>query len=78
MFSLKMVLDKGVLEMKLNLESQGNIIKKVNVEMNPTEFMLFRHILNLGAIHTELHEMDGRLASEMYHEIEDYLKEVSK
>lgn len=64
--------------MKLNLESQGNIIKKVNVEMNPTEFMLFRHILNLAAIHTELHEMDGRLASEMYHEIEDYLKEVAK
>ena len=64
--------------MKINIDSEKNIIKKVYVEMNPTEFMLFRHILNLGAIHTELHEMDGRLASEMYHEIEDYLKEVAK
>lgn len=64
--------------MKLNLESGNNIIKKVDVELTPTEFMLFRHVLNLAAIHTELHEMDGRLASEMYHEIEDYLKEVAK
>ena len=61
--------------MKLNLESRNNIIKKVNVEMSPTEFMLFRHILNLACVHTELNEMDGRLASKMYNEIEDYLKE---
>lgn len=64
--------------MKLNLESQVNIIKKVNVEMNPTEFMLFRHILNLAAIHSELHEVDSRLANKMFKELEEQLKEVSK
>ena len=64
--------------MKLNIESENNLIKKVDVEMNPVEFMLFRHILNLGAIHTELHEVDGRLASKMFNEIEEYLREVAK
>lgn len=64
--------------MKLNIDSQNNIIKKVNLEMSPTEFMLFRHILNLGAIHKELHEVDGRLANKMFNDIEDYLKEVAK
>lgn len=64
--------------MKLNIEAEKNTIKKVDIEMNPVEFMLLRHMLNLGAIHTELHEVDSRLANQMFHEIEEYLKEVSK
>lgn len=55
--------------MKLNIEAEKNTIKKVNIEMNPVEFMLLRHMLNLGAIHTELHEVDSRLANQMFHEI---------
>ena len=64
--------------MKLNLDVQNNIVKKVDVEMSPVEFMLFRQILNLAAIHTNLNEMDGLLASKMYNEIEESLKEKRK
>ena len=64
--------------MKLKIDSQNNVIKKVDIEMAPMEFMLFRHMLNLGSIHTELHEVDSRLANKMFHEIEEYLNEVSK
>lgn len=64
--------------MKVDLEVENNIVKKALVEMTPVEFMLFRHVLNLGAIHTELCEMDGRLANEMYKTIEEYLKEKRK
>lgn len=64
--------------MKLQIESEGNILKDVNVEFSPTEFMLFRHILNLAAIHSELHEVDSRLANKMFKELEEQIKEVSK
>lgn len=61
--------------MKLNLDVQNNTVKKVDIEMTPVEFMLFRQILNLAAIHTNLNELDGLMASRMYNEIEEYLKE---
>ena len=64
--------------MNIKIDAENNIIKKVNVELSPGEFMLFRHMLNLGSMHTELHEVDSRLANQMFHEIEEYLKEVSK
>ena len=64
--------------MNIKIDAENNTIKKVNIEMNPVEFMLFRHMLNLGAVHTELHEVDSRLANQMFHEIEEYIKEVSK
>lgn len=64
--------------MKIDMDVEKNIVKNVIVEMSPVEFMLFRQILNLSAVHTQLHEMDGLLASKMYKEIEEYLKEKQK
>lgn len=64
--------------MKLNIEVEKNIVKGVTADLTPTEFMLLRHILNLACVHTELNEIDGRLASQMYREIEEYLKEKQK
>ena len=64
--------------MKIDLVSENNIIKKVTVDFSPIEFMLFRHILNLAAIHTELHEIDSRVAIRMHKEIDEYLKEKQK
>ena len=64
--------------MNLKIETTGNIIHKVNVEMTAIEFMIFRHMLNLTAVHTELNETDSKVAGRMYKEIEDYLKGVSK
>lgn len=65
-------------KMKINIEHENNLIKKADVELSPVEFMLFRHILNLAAIHTELHEVDSRLAIQMYRELEEQLNEVAK
>lgn len=64
--------------MKLNIESDGKIIKKVNIELSPLEFMMFRKVLNLAAVHTNLNEIDGLMASQMYQEIEEALKERQK
>lgn len=64
--------------MKLDIEHNGKVIKSVNVEMTPTEFMIFRQILNLTAVHTELHEVDSLIAGRMYKDIDEYLKEIAK
>lgn len=64
--------------MNIKIDSSHNIVNKVSLDLNPTEFMLVRHILNLTCVHTELHEVDSRLASKMYREIEEYIKEKQK
>lgn len=64
--------------MKVEIKADGKIIKNVNCELSPIEFMLLRKILNLASVHTNLNEIDGRLASKMYREIEEYIRERQK
>ena len=56
--------------MDINIDSDKNIIKKVNIELTPVEFMLIRQTLNLRSINTELNETDRLLAERMYRQID--------
>lgn len=56
--------------MNITIDSDKNIIKKVNIELTPVEFMLIRQTLNLRSINTELNEKDRLMAERMYRQID--------
>lgn len=60
--------------MKINIETENNNIKSVNLNLNPLEFALMRKIFNLTCVYTELNETDGQNAAEIYKTIDGELK----
>jgi hypothetical protein len=60
--------------MKINIETENNNIKSVNLNLNPLEFAIMRKIFNLTCVYTELNETDGQTAAEIYKTLDGELK----
>ena len=60
--------------MKINIETENNNIKSVNLNLNPLEFALIRKIFNLTCVYTELNETDGQTATEIYKTLDGELR----
>ena len=60
--------------MKIDIETENNNIKSVNLNLNPLEFALMRKIFNLTCVYTELNETDGQTAAEIYKTIDGELR----